>query len=203
MAVSAEEPSTSDNDGAERPVRKKLSETTIESTPQNATPDVADTPVEDAQTGNSSRASSRGRKRSFDEDETEKKDGYSEESDGSNHRRKRSRDSNTEDPEAKESAAAQDPDDTAGKISSPKKKRSRDQVDKDEAKGEIIAEKPEGKDSPENGGLSAKPAKGEPEKKRHRDDSRERDTAADSKVCLEIIYFGIPILTTTSAAPRY
>lgn len=164
---------------------------------------MADTPVEDAQTGNSSRASSRGRKRSLDNDETEKKDGYSEESDGPNHRRKRSRDSNTEDPEAKESAAAQDPDDTAGMISSPKKKRSRDQVDKDEAKGEIIAEKPEGKDSPENGGLSAKPAKGEPEKKRHRDDSRERDTAADSKVCLEIIYFGRHILTTTLAAPRY
>lgn len=79
-----------------------------------------------------------------------------------------------------------DLDDIAGKTSSPKKKRSRDQVDKVEIKGEGVAEKSEGKDSSENGLSSEKPAEGEREKKRHRDDSLERDAATGSKVCKEI-----------------
>lgn len=79
-----------------------------------------------------------------------------------------------------------DAEDTAEKVASPKKKRSRDQVDKDETKGEDVAEEPEGNDS-SGSGLSSKPTEGEPEKKRHRDDSRERGAAADPKVCLHFV----------------
>lgn len=184
--VPAEEQSTSDNDGGERPVRRKLKETTITSAPKNAT---ADALPEDAQKGDSSRDSSRGRKRSFDEDEPEKGDAYSEATDESGHRRKRSRDSNPE--EDKEGGATaqsekpQNDDAPERKILSPKKKRSRDQVDKEETKEQAAGEKLEKKDSSETAPSSDKPlAEGEPEKKRHRDESRERDASADSKVCL-------------------
>lgn len=178
--VPTEEPPTSDNDGGERPVRRKLRETTITSAPKNPTTDAS---AEGAQNDDSSRNSSRGRKRSFDEDEPEKMDAYSEASDGSGHRRKRSRDSNPEDQESGDAEKAQNADSAERKILSPKKKRSRDQVDKDEPK-QAVAEQLEVKDSSE-AGLS-KPAEGEPEKKRHRDDSRERNAAADSKVCLRL-----------------
>lgn len=87
-----------------------------------------------------------------------------------------------ENPETKADYA----EDTAEKVASPKKKRSRDQVDKDETKGEDVVEEPEGNDSSGNGLSSGKPTEGEPEKKRHRDDSRER-AAADPKVCLHFV----------------
>lgn len=181
----AEEQTTSDHDGGERPVRRKLRETTITSATKDAT---ADASAEDTQKKDSSRDSSRGRKRSFDEDEPEKGDAYSETTDESGHRRKRSRDSNPEeDKESGATAQSEKPEnvDVHGrKILSPKKKRSRDQVDKEEPKKQAAAEKSEGNDLPETGPSSDKPlAEGEPEKKRHRDDSRERDAAADSKVC--------------------
>lgn len=183
-ATAPEEPTTSDNDGGERPVRRKLRETTITSAQRN-TSDTTESRAEDAE-DDSSRDSSRGRKRALDDDQNEKKDGYSESSNGSNHRRKRSRELNTEDAAKGEGAAqeekGQSADDAAGKILSPKKKRSRDQVDKDEPKAEGEAEKSENRESAEN---RPSPAKGEPEKKRHRDDSKERD-AAESKVCLSL-----------------
>ena len=114
-------------------------------------------------------------------------DAYSEHGEGSNHRRKRSRDIATEDTDAEKGIAAQpekaqDPENMAEELSSPKKKRSRDQVDKDEAKREGLAESSEGKDSSDYSPSSQEPAEGEPEKKRHRDDSQERDTVANSKV---------------------
>ncbi|KAL5047279.1 hypothetical protein BDW71DRAFT_197015 [Aspergillus fruticulosus] len=169
---------TSDNDGGERPVRNKLKETTITSAPN--------------QRGDSSRASSRGRKRSFDDDEEENHE------DDSGHRRKRSRDSNTEEmadaAPVKETTAvtlkldedqpeqpqvqAQLQDSSSGL----KKKRSRDQLDKDEAKVEEKGEKAEAKVFSESAASAEKTtvtatAEGEPEKKRHRDESKERGPA--------------------------
>lgn len=181
--VPTEEPSTSDNDGGERPVRQKLRDTTITSAPNSTT---ADASAESVQKDDSSRASSRGRKRSFDEDEPEKKDAYSEAGEEAGHRRKRSRDSNPEDQESGDAATSEkNTGDVERKILSPKKKRSRDQVDKDEPKGQGVVEKSEEKDSSEAASSLDKPlAEGEPEKKRHRDDSRERDVATDSKVGL-------------------
>ncbi|KAL4762026.1 uncharacterized protein BDW70DRAFT_149752 [Aspergillus foveolatus] len=166
----------SDNDGGERPVRNKLKKTTITSAPN--------------QRDDSSRASSRGRKRSFNSDEENPED-------DSGHRRKRSRDSNTEEmadtAPAKETTAvtlkldeqeeqpqaqAQAQDSASGL----KKKRSRDQLDKDEAKVEDKAAKTEVKDSSESGVSAEKiaataTAEGEPEKKRHRDVLGEREPA--------------------------
>ncbi|KAL4979908.1 hypothetical protein BDW66DRAFT_156953 [Aspergillus desertorum] len=172
----ADDSQTSDNDGGERPVRNKLKETTITSTPN--------------QRDDSSRASSRGRKRSFDGDEEENHD------DDSGHRRKRSRDSITEEmadaARVKETTAVtlkldedrpeQPRPQAQDSASGLKKKRSRDQLDRDEAKVEEKAEKAEAKISSESGASAEKTAatattEGEPEKKRHRDESRERDPA--------------------------
>ncbi|CEL01386.1 hypothetical protein ASPCAL00970 [Aspergillus calidoustus] len=148
----------SDNDGGERPVRNKLKETSI-----TAAPKTTSTTFETAQEGESSRESSRGRKRSFDDDEMENTE------DEPGHRRKRSRDSSTEEPTTK-------PDEGLAPESGStlKKKRSRDQLDKDE-KTEEKGEKPNVKDSTEGGASAGTPAaEGQPEKKRHRDDSQER-----------------------------
>ena len=110
-----------------------------------------------------SRASSRGRKRSFNEDEEE----YNEDT---GHRRKRSRSSNVEE----ETGKVQN--NLSSKIMSPLKKRSRDQLDKEEPKTEDAASKKVTKNSAE---IEAKPAaEGEPEKKRHRDDSQERESVS-------------------------
>ncbi|KAL3437278.1 hypothetical protein BDV09DRAFT_183695 [Aspergillus tetrazonus] len=120
------------------------------------------------------------------------------------HRRKRSRDSNTEEmadaapakettavtlkldaqeeqpeqPQPQPQAQAQAQDSASGL----KKKRSRDQLDKDEAKVEDKAAKTEVKDSSENREFTEKTAatataEGEPEKKRHRDVLGEREPA--------------------------
>ncbi|KAL4749715.1 hypothetical protein BDW72DRAFT_204497 [Aspergillus terricola var. indicus] len=173
----ADDSQTSDNDGGERPVRNKLKKTTITSAPN--------------QRDDSSRASSRGRKRSYNSDEENPED-------DTGHRRKRSRDSNTEEmadaAPAKETTAvtlkldeeqpeqaqaqAQAQDSTSGL----KKKRSRDQLDKDEAKVEDKAAKMEVKGSSESAASAEKTAatataEGEPEKKRHRDVLGERDPA--------------------------
>jgi hypothetical protein len=94
------------------------------------------------------------------------------------HRRKRSRDSSTEEPTTK-------PDEGLAPESGStlKKKRSRDQLDKDE-KTEEKGEKPNAKDSTEGGASAGTPAaEGQPEKKRHRDDSQERGS-----VCTSIRY---------------
>lgn len=158
-----EESQTSDNDGGERPVRRKLKETSITSAPQNANT-----------TGPDSRASSRGRKRSFDEEEPENED-------ESAHRRKRSRSSNIEenengekpttptDTERKDVDAAEN---ASSKLMSPRRKRSRDQLDKTEAN----ASKKGDKETTENEPSAEKAtAEGEPEKKRHRDDPENKE----------------------------
>ncbi|KAL4785140.1 hypothetical protein BJX76DRAFT_347201 [Aspergillus varians] len=143
---------TSDNEGGERPVRRKLKETSITTAP-NA----------------SSRASSRGRKRSFDDDEDENNE------DETGHRRKRSRDSSTEEMNAEPDVSqVEQPLDSGSSL---KKKRSRDQLDKDESMTEEKGEKADSKDTSEGGEAAGKAvAEGEPKKKQHRDDSQERDS---------------------------
>ncbi|KAL2815719.1 hypothetical protein BJX63DRAFT_420286 [Aspergillus granulosus] len=158
----ADDSQASDNDGGERPVRNKLKETSITAAPKST-----DTAAETAKEGESSRESSRGRKRSFDDDEMENTE------DEPGHRRKRSRDSSTEEPAAKvEQSLAPESGSTL------KKKRSRDQLDKAE-KIEDKGEKADAKDTPEGDTSAGTPAtEGQPEKKRHRDDSRERSLAS-------------------------
>ncbi|PWY73637.1 hypothetical protein BO70DRAFT_354875 [Aspergillus heteromorphus CBS 117.55] len=156
----AEDSQASDNDGGERPVRNKLKETSITSAPKHTTEESAN-----AQDGDSSRNSSRGRKRSFDEDQPE----YTEDDQG--HRRKRSRDSATEEENANAEAQPQEAEELSRKILSPKKKRSRDQLDKDESKAGDAAEKSNHK-AAEEVSTEKSTMEGQPEKKRHTDDSR-------------------------------
>ncbi|KAL4897862.1 hypothetical protein BDV59DRAFT_198122 [Aspergillus ambiguus] len=162
-ATVADDSQASDNEGGERPVRNKLRDTSITSTPKPPVTDSA--AAAKTQDGSeNSRASSRGRKRSLDEDQPEVGE---EEEEEVGHRRKRSRDNSYEE----ENAAAND---SAEKILSPKKKRSRDQIDKEEPKPEDAAEKPD------EVAVDSKPSEkvvedGQPEKKRHRDSSQERD----------------------------
>ncbi|PWY84654.1 hypothetical protein BO94DRAFT_468256 [Aspergillus sclerotioniger CBS 115572] len=168
--AAAEDSQASDNDGGERPVRNKLKETSITSAPKVSTEDES---MGNAQEGDSSRASSRGRKRSFDEDQTENNE------DDSGHRRKRSRDSNTDEENAgddKEEQKEQKPEELSRKILSPKKKRSRDQLDKDDSKVAAAGEKLV-QITAEDAAREKSGVEGQPEKKRHTDDSREKETA--------------------------
>ncbi|RHZ50333.1 hypothetical protein CDV55_102195 [Aspergillus turcosus] len=183
QGTTAEDSQGSDNDGTERPVRQKLKETTIASSQQEIDTKNDEEPTDAKVTstthaqqsadmndttevggGSNSRSSSRGRKRSFDDDEAE--------SDGEEHghRRKRSRDSTSEGEQPPRSENH-----LPRKILSPKKKRSRDELDKDES-GERAVEKTDTKT--ENVESEEKPeAEGQPEKKRHRDNSTERKPA--------------------------
>ncbi|KAE8131915.1 hypothetical protein BDV38DRAFT_262738 [Aspergillus pseudotamarii] len=169
--ATADDSQASDNDNAERPVRHKLKETSITSAP-NASTTASST--EQQQDGENSRSSSRGRKRSFDEDQPENVD------EENGHRRKRSRDSKADEDEDITSLNAPDAEgeqtqttDIARKVLSPKKKRSRDQLDKDEPKAENTVD--DSKTSAEND--ASETTAGEPEKKRHRDASEERGSA--------------------------
>ncbi|KAL1861983.1 hypothetical protein Plec18170_000807 [Paecilomyces lecythidis] len=156
-----EDSTTSDNDNTgERPVRQKLKETTIAGNTETS----KHTDTSDSRSTSRGRAS---RKRSFDDLQTDNNDAASESKDESGHRRKRSRDSKeptTPPPEQSKEA------DDKSKILSPKKKRSLDQLEKDDEK----AQEPAGKATFEN-------ALAEPEKKRHRDNSQERRSSGESK----------------------
>lgn len=154
-------------------MRRKLKETSITSIPPSANP--LPPSAENSQEADS-RASSRGRKRSFDEDETEINE------DESAHRRKRSRSSNVEEEEdearltppmnMEKSEADPTAKDASSNIMSPRKKRSRDQLDK----AEVAADKKEVTEVAENEPSTEKTlAEGEPEKKRHRDDPQEKE----------------------------
>ncbi|KAA8650589.1 hypothetical protein EYZ11_010055 [Aspergillus tanneri] len=176
QGTAADDSQASDNDGGERPVRNKLKETSITASPNP--------PTEQPQEGgNTSRASSRGRKRSFDDNEPEKCDV---ENDDLGHRRKRSRDSSYEEANAASSNAERtQPEESTNvdglsKTLGPKKKRSRDQLDKDENKAEDAVARPEAQHTSTEEGASTEKSTGErePEKKRHRDNSQERDSAA-------------------------
>ncbi|KAK2834839.1 hypothetical protein FQN49_006864 [Arthroderma sp. PD_2] len=190
--------SDTDKDGAgERPVRQKLKETSIAGTgatqqdqgsedsqmaPKNGEP--LDEDINDVNTTERGRLK---KKRSLDDLMNE--DGQSDHYDESGHRRKRSRDSKAEgtperDAEPQPSTSALE------KIKSPKKKRSRDQFDKDlnpkldeeglKDKDESTAEQLKDNADSESLGASTSPNsradKGEPEKKRHRDNSQDRHT---------------------------
>ncbi|KAL5359844.1 hypothetical protein BJX96DRAFT_149240 [Aspergillus floccosus] len=170
-ATAADDSQASDNEGGERPVRNKLRDTSITSAPKP--PTATEPATEKTQEGSeNSRASSRGRKRSLDEDQPEMDE------DDAGHRRKRSRDNSYEEEIAasKDSEQAQNPEDAAEKILSPKKKRSRDQLDKEEPKPEGAAEKAD--DIADDSKPTEKVAEeGQPEKKRHRDSSQERQAS--------------------------
>ncbi|KAE8390843.1 hypothetical protein BDV23DRAFT_77724 [Aspergillus alliaceus] len=169
--VTADDSQASDNESGERPVRNKLKETSITSAPNPSTTGAS---AEHEQNGETSRSSSRGRKRSFDEDQPETL------GEDNGHRRKRSRDSKVDEDEDVSSLKAPEVQpaqthttaDPTGNILSPKKKRSRDQLDKDEPKVDTV-DNSDSKTSVEND-TSTEASAGEPEKKRHRDASQER-----------------------------
>lgn len=152
----------SDNDGGERPVRKQLKETTIESTPSKEN----------------------GRKRSFEES----RDGPNDSPSNDDSRRKRSREctpSNGQSPEpsfgSKDAgAAATSSNDisNAGTNQNTKgltKKRSREQLEKaSPKKSEGLADPTQESDSSKNTSLKSA-TEDEREKKRHRDNSEERE----------------------------
>lgn len=134
-----------------------------------------------AQEGSSSRASSRGRKRSFDEDEPEKNE------DDAGHRRKRSRDSNSEEENANADVDVEIPsqpqkgEEVTRDIAVPKKKRSRDQLDKDESTVGASGEKAD-QNAAEETSTEKSEVEGQPEKKRHTDDAREKESVSVIKV---------------------
>lgn len=163
----------SDNETGERPVRRKLKETRITSESNPATAD---------DSGNSSDASSpRGRlkkKRSHEDLQADDEIDASEEKTESGHRRKRSRDGQ-EEGTAGRSARDVTPerrhneDEATKQILSPKKKRSLDQLEKDDLKTEN-ASSAEGESQTAPTEVDKLRSEGEREKKRHRDASQER-----------------------------
>ncbi|KAL2004390.1 hypothetical protein VTN02DRAFT_1 [Thermoascus thermophilus] len=197
----SEESSASDNDGGERPVRRKLKETTIEEASKPSANISGNQSIEiDANSDNGSVGSRGRKKRSFDDLQTDNKDATAGSTDETGHRRKRSRDSKTEDDvdgDSKASGVQTPPekppnaDDVAKQILSPKKKRSIDQLDND---AKNVAGKPE-----EAPGEKA-PAEGEPERKRYRDSSQEKDATikpgATSKTSLPAAF-----ANTSAASP--
>ncbi|KMU75178.1 hypothetical protein CISG_04126 [Coccidioides immitis RMSCC 3703] len=207
-SATIDEPASDEKkDGSgERPIRQKLKETSIAGLSRQPSPEDQPMPSqESASTDDNDRGRLR-RKRSYDESrDADPADAESKKEDDGGHRRKRSRDSKEEnssdqekEAEPKENrertpSALRAPANEADKLLSPKKKRSRDQLDKDDLKLEKNeAEKTGQAKHPADGekpGLSAtnRTEEGEPEKKRHRDDSRERDVSKDdsSKVCLD------------------
>ncbi|KAG5296347.1 nuclear protein export protein Yrb2 [Histoplasma capsulatum G186AR] len=201
-------------DGAgERPVRQKLKETSIAGVPRPNSPEdhamaSQGTPVARADSvSDTSSVEGRGRlrrKRSLgdmNEDEEHDEAAGGKNTDETGHRRKRSRDSKTDDEssdnQGRSKSGIRTPteelksteSDTANRILSPKKKRSRDQFDKDHLKPDSMGEKAE--EGTENAkfrepfdkskAMSAnRRVEGEPEKKRHRDDSQDRSSQVDS-----------------------
>jgi Ran-binding protein 3 len=181
---------TSDNDG-ERPVRRKLRETKI-------TPDL-NAPAEEDSGNSSDDSSDRGRlqkKRSFEDLRAENQDGASTLKDESGHRRKRSRDSKDDDAlptrghrDSTPPAPSRSDEEGPKQILSPKKKRSIDQLEKDDAKAEDLAgQEGVNKAVREVSGDKTR-APEERETKRHRDASQERNTSSEgdtvsAKVCI-------------------
>ncbi|KAI2229145.1 hypothetical protein LOZ12_003194 [Ophidiomyces ophidiicola] len=214
--------SDSKKDGSgERPVRQKLKETSIGGVPsqqqvlnnQPAEPREYD-PEDDDKRGRVRR------KRSFDEAiETDEADNEVKKEDDNAHRRKRSRSSKAEERPNQENqvkpVVEREPtlsnqrrlsNDTE-EILSPKKKRSRDQLDREDrtqaererqTKGNDLLEGSHDVEEPKPS-AKIRTAEGEPEKKRHRDESRDRDSSKDdssTKPCLSN-----PFLNTSATSP--
>ncbi|OAX85461.1 hypothetical protein ACJ72_00140 [Emergomyces africanus] len=248
-------------DGAgERPVRQKLKETSIAGVPRPNSPEdntMASQVASAAGADSLSDASSvdgRGRlrkKRSLgdmnDDDEQDDPPGGTN-TDETGHRRKRSRDSKTDDDGSDKQTESQSKSksiagdtrnladnmgaktvvahegrirtpteelknaerDAANRILSPKKKRSRDQFDKDHLKSDSIDEHAgEGAASAETGEALDKSkadsanrtVEGEPEKKRHRDDSQDRSSQVDSDLLSKKILPPNPFSNAAGISP--
>ncbi|KAM5468232.1 hypothetical protein MauCBS54593_004973 [Microsporum audouinii] len=192
---------TNKDGGGERPVRQKLKETSIAGTGATKHDQEFKAPEMAAKNGEladehkaDTNVAERGRlkkKRSLDDLMDD--DGQPSHYDESGHRRKRSRDSKNEDTPERD-MQPQAPTSELEKVKSPKKKRSRDQFDRD------LNPKPDeegAKDnddstvgpSKDNAGLESLGAspnnrsdKGEPEKKRHRDNSQDRHVEASKDI---------------------
>ncbi|WEW59331.1 hypothetical protein PRK78_004801 [Emydomyces testavorans] len=187
---------TKDGSG-ERPVRQKLKETSIAGASRQESPEDQLMASQESVPASSDERGRLRRKRSFDESrEDDTVDVEAKREDEIGHRRKRSRDSKAQgkpddqgkllepkDGRERTPSRSREPLDEAEKVLSPKKKRSRDQLDKDDLKsanaekdieGESLAQDVTDVEQPK---VSAnnRSAEGEPEKKRHRDDSTERD----------------------------
>ncbi|KAI1961931.1 hypothetical protein LOZ58_003008 [Ophidiomyces ophidiicola] len=219
--------SDSKKDGSgERPVRQKLKETSIGgvSSQQQALNNQPAEPQEYDPEDDDKRGRVR-RKRSFDEAiETDEADNKVKKEDDNGHRRKRSRSSKAEERPNLENqvkpVVEREPtpsnqrrlsNDTE-EILSPKKKRSRDQLDREDGtqaererqtKGNDLLE---GNHDVEEPKPSAKirTAEGEPEKKRHRDESRDRDSSKDdssTKPCLSNPFLNISATSPFAGLP--
>ncbi|KAI1919659.1 hypothetical protein LOZ64_002166 [Ophidiomyces ophidiicola] len=214
--------SDSKKDGSgERPVRQKLKETSIGgvSSQQQVLNNQPAEPQEYDPEDDDKRGRVR-RKRSFDEAiETDEADNEVKKEDDNAHRRKRSRSSKAEErPNQKNQVkpvVEREPtlsnqrrlsNDTE-EILSPKKKRSRDQLDREDrtqaererqTKGNDLLEGSHDVEEPKPS-AKIRTAEGEPEKKRHRDESRDRDSSKDdssTKPCLSN-----PFLNTSATSP--
>ncbi|KAI1977927.1 hypothetical protein LOZ55_003155 [Ophidiomyces ophidiicola] len=214
--------SDSKKDGSgERPVRQKLKETSIGgvSSQQQVLNNQPAEPQEYDPEDDDKRGRVR-RKRSFDEAiETDEADNEVKKEDDNAHRRKRSRSSKAEERPNQENqvkpVVEREPtlsnqrrlsNDTE-EILSPKKKRSRDQLDREDrtqaererqTKGNDLLEGSHDVEEPKPS-AKIRTAEGEPEKKRHRDESRDRDSSKDdssTKPCLSN-----PFLNTSATSP--
>jgi Ran-binding protein 3 len=179
---------TSDNDPGERPVRRKLKQTTITSASEAAEDNDAGGPSDDQ--SNTSEENENGdiidgerviKKRSFDDLQADDVDATDSSSDDGDHRRKRSCDSEAGDDLGVRNAGHRTPseenEEYPNQILSPKKKRSIDQLKCDDIKGDELSAK-EGEEVLISDDKSQN--SGEPEKKRHRDNSEERLTDAQA-----------------------
>lgn len=181
----------SDNDPGERPVRKKLKQTTITGTSKAAEDNDASGPSDDQSSSSEENENGdidRGRvikKRSFDDLQADEVDATDSSTDDRDHRRKRSCDSEVGDDLGVRNSGDRTPnsqnEENAKQILSPKKKRSIDQLKIDDLKGEELSAK-QGEEVL-GGDISDDKSQnsGEPEKKRHRDNSQERVTDAQAK----------------------
>ncbi|EEP77831.1 predicted protein [Uncinocarpus reesii 1704] len=182
----------SEDGSGERPIRQKLKETSINSLSRQPSPEDKSPPAQEPASADNEERGRVRRKRSFDESkEEDNADAETEKKDENSQRRKRSRDSKVEEkqslPEPKENRARtpsrEVPRDETGQVLSPKKKRSRDQLDKDTQTHTETRGQPSDKADAEKPTLSTnnRTEEGEPEKKRHRDDSKERDALKNEK----------------------
>ena len=162
------------NSGSERPVRQKLKETSIEPASNKQSKGQPD--VEKEPDGNDNdNDSDKSQKQSKEDSHSEEKQGEVEETEDSRGR-KRSRDNSAE---AEETRAGTPPkqahstDDNPADVTSPRKKRNRDQLDKSEPQ-----EKSDGKK--EDTQSEEKPREEERGTKRHRDGSQEKEQQTES-----------------------
>jgi Ran-binding protein 3 len=200
---------TSDNDPGERPVRRKLKQTTITSASEAAEDNDAGGPSDDQ--SNTSEENENGdiidgerviKKRSFDDLQADDVDATDSSSDDGDHRRKRSCDSEAGDDLGVRNAGHRTPseenEEYPNQILSPKKKRSIDQLKCDDIKGDELSAK-EGEEVLISDDKSKN--SGEPEKKRHRDNSEEMVTDAQANAVPSTTSLPKPFSNTSAVSP--